>query len=490
MNRLLVIKIMGAVMLIEAAFLVLPLIVALLCGEGDWIWFLVTIIPCAAAGALLYFLIRPSNNRVHASEGFFVVALAWVLLSAIAAVPLFISGSIPDFLNAMFETVSGFTTSGCTAIDDVEALSNSMLFWRSLTHWIGGMGILVFMLAISPIAGAGSAIHILRAESPGPVTEKISPKISTTAKYLYVIYLGLTLLEMISLTISGMSVLHSSMISFGTMATGGFSYLNTSAAAFTSAQQTIITVFMVLAGVNFSLFFLIITGKGLAVFRNEELRWYLVFYFALVAVISVNLIMNNTMGSARETIHKVFFMVASLLTTTGFSVCSVDGWPAFSRNLIMLFMFMGACAGSTAGGIKISRVIIEGKSIKNGLRRLIHPRKVSIVRFNGKDVGVDVVRGVAFYFGLFAVLFAASMAIVSIDPLCDFTTAFSAVNTTINNNGIGFGAAGGSFSVFKWYSKVVFILDMLIGRLEIFPMIMLFHLSIWRGTIIKHRKTY
>ena len=462
--------------MIEGVMLLLPMGIAFIFGEKDYIWFIITAVPSMGVGALMYFLVRPEKKNMHAVDGFLTVAFAWIVMSAVAAVPFVISGTIPNFIDALFETVSGFTTTGCTALTDVEALSQSMLFWRSFTNWVGGMGILVFMLAISPVAGGGSAMHMLRAESPGPVTEKISPKISTTAKYLYLIYIGFTVIEIIALSISGMSVFHSSLISFATMATGGFSYLNTSIAAMTYAQQSIITVFMVLAGVNFSLYYLVLTGKGIAALKNEEFRWYLILYFGSVAVITLNVCLSVTgqFHSVGETIHYVLFTMASVITTTGFSVCDINGWPWFAKNLIMLIMFFGACAGSTAGGIKLSRIIIALKHVKNRIVNLFHPRSVGIVRFGGKDVGEDVIKSVSFYILLFVVLFAVSMVIVSFDPLCDFTTAFSAVDTTISNNGIGLGAAGGSFSVFSWYSKIVFIIDMLIGRLEIFPIVVFF----------------
>ena len=459
-------------MMIEAALLVIPLIVALIYKESDWKFFLYTLVGSALVGFALY-SIRCEKKTLHAQDGYLTVGLAWVVLSAIAAVPLCVSGYIPNYLNAIFETVSGFTTSGVTIMDDVEILSYSMQFWRIFTHWIGGMGILVFMLAISPVAGGGSAIHILRAESPGPTTEKISPKISTTARYLYLIYIIISALQVICLKISGISLYHSFLIAFGTMATGGFSYANASMAMLTMAQRNIVTVFMIVAGVNFSLYFLIATGKIKAALKNEELIWYLAIYVVVCVAITISVYSASNYATLGDAIHNVTFMVASCITTTGYSCTDLGVWPWFAKHLVLLIMFFGSCAGSTGGGIKVSRIAIMLKSIKDSLHNIIHPRSVSKVRFNGKELSADVIRGVRFYICLFVTIFSISMIVVCIDPKGDFLTAFSAVDTTINNNGIGFAGANGPFSGFAWYSKIVFILDMLIGRLEIFPIMIL-----------------
>ena len=472
MNKRLILKVIGFILLVEGALLLIPMCVAFIYGEADWTYFLVTGAASAAVGAIL-FTIKCKKKTMYALEGYLVVALAWLVLSAVAAVPFVVSGYIPNYLDAIFETVSGFTTTGVTIMPDVEILSHSMQFWRIFTHWIGGMGILVFILAISPVAGGGSAIHMLRAESPGPTTEKISPKISTTAKYLYLIYIALTALEIAALVISGVSLYHAALIAFGTMGTGGFSYANASMAMLTFAQRNIITVFMILAGVNFSMYFLLITGKLKAVLKNEELRWYLIIYAGLCVLMTVSVSISHVFGGLGESIHYVTFQVASLITTTGYSACNMDIWPWFAKNLALLFMFIGASAGSTAGGLKVSRIIIGLKSLRDGLHGIIHPRSVSKVRYNGREAGTDIIKSVRFYIVLFVALFSASLLVICIDPKADFTTAFSAVDTTISNNGIAFGAANGPFAGFAWYSKVVFIIDMLIGRLEIFPILVL-----------------
>ena len=472
MNRKLILKVIGMIMMIEAALLVVPLLIALFYKESDWKYFLFTLIGSGVTGFVLY-SIRNKKRTLHAQDGYLTVGLAWVVLSAVAAIPLCVSGYIPSFLDAMFETVSGFTTSGVTIMDDVEILSYSMQFWRIMTHWVGGMGILVFMLAISPVAGGGSAIHMLRAESPGPTTEKISPRISTTARYLYLIYIILTVVQVICLMITGLSAYHSTLIAFGTMATGGFSYSNASLAMLTVGQRNIVTVFMLLAGVNFSLYFLAVTGKIKDAIKNEELLWYAGIYVIGCTAMTISVCVRSVYATVGEAIHRVTFTMAALITTTGYSCTNVDLWPWFAKHLILLFMFAGACAGSTAGGIKISRIGIMLKSLRDSLHNLIHPRSVSKVRFNYREVPQETIRSIRFYFCLFIIIYAVSMVIVSLDPKGDFITAFAAVDTTIGNNGIGLEGANGPFSGFAWYSKVVFIIDMLIGRLEIFPIIIL-----------------
>ncbi len=473
MNARLIFKIIGLILLIAAAFMIFPLVVAFISGEEEWKDFLITIAGCVPAGLALY-LPKTRKKTFHATDGFVAVALVWIVLSAVSALPFFLSGYIPNYLDAFFEAASGLTTTGCTIVDDIEIFPNSLLFWRALTQWIGGMGILVFMLSISQVVAGGGAIFLLRAESPGPTTEKISPKISVTARYLYLIYIGLTGAEIIALIISGLSAFKSIMISFCTMATGGFSYMNSSLAALTSAQQNIVTVFMLLAGINFSLYFLVLTGKALRAVKNEELWWYLSIVAGSIALLSVSTYTGGNFSSVGEAIRTSAFTTASVITTTGFSITNVDAFPWFSKALIMLIMFIGGCAGSTAGGLKVSRISLILKSIRNSLRKLTHPRAVYNTRYNGKDQSENLIRSVFFYVNLFMVIFVISVLIVSADQECDLVTAFSAVNTTINNNGVALGGANGSLSGFAWYSKVVFIIDMLIGRLEIFPIMVLF----------------
>ena len=474
MNKKLILKNVGLVMLIEAALMVLPLIVALIYGEDDWIWFLITIVPLGGIGFILKSL-KIKRKQLYAKDGYIITGLAWIVMSLAGAVPFTISGTIPNYLNALFETVSGFTTSGVTALTDIESVSYSMLFWRSFTHWIGGMGILVFMLALVNAKDNGSGLFIMKAESPGPEVEKVVPKLRQTAKYLYYVYGAFTVLEVICLVITGLPVYNSFIVAFGTMATGGFSYSSQSLALLTWTQQNIVTVFMFLAGVNFTLYLLVIFKKPLKALKNEEFLCYAGIYVLTVVLIATNVYTSGTYETVRESIHYTAFTVASVITTTGFSITNTGAFPLFSKTIIMTIMFIGACAGSTAGGVKVSRTVIMIKSVRRHLRQIIHPRSVETVRYEGRELSKQTEYGVLFYMCLFILLFFGSLVIVSLDPAMDgdFLTAFSAVNTTINNNGVAFGAASGSFSVFKWYSKVVFIIDMLLGRLELLPIIVL-----------------
>ena len=460
-------------MLVTGAFMVLPMIIAWTYEEPDWIWFLITIAGLAAIGVPL-FLLKTDNSRFFSRDGFLIVALAWIVMGLAGAVPFCISGLIPDYINAVFESVSGFTTSGISILTDVEAASHSMLFWRSLTHWIGGMGVLVFVLALMPVAG-GSSMYIMRAEAPGPTTDKVVPKISQTAKFLYLAYLLLTLAEVIALTIAQLPVFESFIISFGTLATGGFSFLNTSLATLTSAQQIITIVFMYLAGINFSLFFLVVTKRTKKALADTEFIWYTIIMVASVLLITANLyISGHQFATFGETLKQSAFAGVSAMTSTGFAAFDYNKWPLFSQGLMILLMFVGGCAGSTGGGLKVSRVVVLFKSLRLYIKKKIHPRSVNVTFFNKKVVGEDVIRDILIYFGAFIVVFAISMVIVSTEDSMDFGTAFASVTTAINNNGIEFhnpGAAG--FANYAWWSRITFIIDMLIGRLEIFPILVL-----------------
>ena len=475
MNKKLIINIIGLVIMIEAALMVLPLIVALIYGEDDWIWFLITGVPLAGLGFLCR-KIKAQKKQLFSRDGYIVTGLAWVVMSLAGAVPFTISGEIPNYLDAVFETVSGFTTTGCTVLTDIEAMSRSMLFWRSLTHWIGGMGILVFMLAIVNASEGGSAMFIMKAESPGPEVDKVVPKLRQSAMYLYYVYAALTVIEVICLMAAGLPLYNSFIVAFGTMATGGFSYSSQSLAMLTFAQQNIVTVFMFLAGTNFALFILVLTGKPLKALKNEEFLNYFGIYVISCVLIAANVFTQGNFETLREAVHYTAFMVASVMTTTGFSVTDANLFPLFSKTVILIIMFIGASSGSTAGGLKVSRCVIMVKSVKRHLKMIMHPRSVESVRFSGKNVSKQTEHGILFYICLFFLLFFGSLFIVSLDPAMegDFLTAFSGVSTTINNNGIAFGASSGSFSVFAWYSKVVFIIDMLVGRLEILPIVVLF----------------
>lgn len=474
MNKRLVIKILGLILLIEAAFMLIPMMIGLICGENDWKYFLFTLGCSALVGAAMM-QVKLKTKIMYARDGLVIVGASWVLLSLVGAVPYFISGLIPDYINAFFESVSGFTTSGISVIADVEAASNAMLMWRSLTHWIGGMGVLVFMLAISPVVG-GASMHLMRAEAPGPVTEKIRPRISQTAKWLYAMYFVLTGCEILALSIAGMSVFHSTLIAFGTLATGGFAFLNSSLATFTVAQQVIVEVFMVMAGVNFSLYFLVITGKIKKVFRDVELRWYLAVIAMVAILVSINVhLVSGCYATLGEAIHQSCFAVISAITSTGFNTFDYNLWPGFSKTLIVLIMFVGGCAGSTAGGIKVSRFVLMFKSLRRNVRSVIYPKRIGFTKYNGKTVPDQVIRSTMVYFMLVILITVFSMIIVSLEPEMDISTAFASVATTLNNNGIEIkNSAVAGFANYHWWSRLVYIIDMLIGRLEVFPIMVLF----------------
>ena len=461
-------------MLVTGAFMLLPVIIAFIYGERDWIYFLITIAALVVIGVPLM-LIKPEKKNFFSKDGFVIVALAWIVMGLAGAVPFCISGLIPDYLNALFESVSGFTTSGISILPDIEAASHAMLFWRSLTHWVGGMGVLVFVLALLPVAG-GASMYIMRAEAPGPTTDKVVPKITQTAKFLYVAYIVLTLIEVIALVIAKLPVFESFIISFGTLATGGFSFLNSSLATFTVAQQIIVIVFMYLAGINFSLFFLVVTGRTKKALADAEFLWYTLIMTAGIVLITVNVyFFGQHYETFGETLLHSAFGGVSAMTSTGFVAYDYNQWPLFSQGLMILLMFVGGCAGSTGGGLKVSRVVLACKSARLYLREKRHPRSVNVIKFNKKEVGEDVMKGILIYFLIFAIIYVVSMFIISTEDSMDFGTAFASVCTAINNNGIEFhnpGAAG--FGNYAWWSRLVFIIDMLIGRLEIFLILILF----------------
>ena len=474
MNKRLVVKIIGLILIIEAVFMLMPLIIALVSKEEDWKYFFITLFASGLAGAG-FFSIRVKSRNMYAREGIFIVGIAWVIMSVIGAIPYFISGFIPDFMNALFESVSGFTTSGITVVADVETASHAMLFWRSLTHWIGGMGVLVFMLAISPVVG-GASMHLMRAEAPGPVTEKIRPRISETAKWLYAMYFVLTGAEIIALSVSGMTVFHAALISFGTLATGGFSYLNTSLAAVTPVQQVIVIVFMVLAGLNFSLYFLVITGKVKKALKDIEMHWYLIIMGVAALLIFMNVHFTwQQFDSLGEAVRQSVFAVVSAMTSSGFAACDYNLWPAFSQVILLILMFVGGCSGSTGGGIKVCRFVLMFKGLRGRIRESVNPKGTYFVKYNGKMVPDGIVRSCSLYFVLAMMILIFSMIIVSLEPGMDIGTALSSVATTLNNNGIELkNAQIGGFATFSWWARLVYIIDMLIGRLEIFPIVALF----------------
>ena len=479
MNYRLVFRVTGLILLIEAALLLLPCGIALIYRENDVFCFLQPLIISIAAGLPLS-RIPVKQKAMFAREGFVIVALSWVLFSLIGCLPFIISGAIPSFVDAFFETVSGFTTTGASILTDVESLSYSLKFWRCFTNWIGGMGILVFMLALTPLTG-GSSVHILRAESTGPTVEKMTPKLSTTAKRLYFIYVGITLLQIVLLAFD-MPLFDAVVNSLATAGTGGFSIFNDSIGHYSAYSQVIIGIFMYLFGINFSLYYLAIIGKPIQSLKNEELRVFGALVLFSVSVITGDLMLHGVFDSFGETLRHSFFQVGTIISTTGFATTDFNLWPEFSKALMVLLMFFGSCAGSTAGGMKISRIIIAFKAVLHDLHALIHPRSVKSVRLNGKVVSEDVVNRTVKFLLCYLMLFAVSVLVVSLDGK-SFTTNFTAVAATLNNIGPGLDVVGptGNFSSFSVLSKIVLTLDMLIGRLEVFPMLILLSPRTWKG---------
>lgn len=460
-----------------SAFLLLPCLVSLIYREETGIYFFIMAVLTFICGKIITHK-KPEKGHFYAKEGFVSVALSWVILSILGAVPLWASGEIPHFIDALFEIVSGFTTTGASVVPNVEVLSHTALFWRSFSHWIGGMGVLVFMMAILPMAGADN-MHLLRAESPGPIVSKLVPRMRKTAGILYLIYLGLTILQSILLLISGMPLFESICMSLGTAGTGGFGLVADSAASYTAVQQIIITVFMVLFGVNFSFYYLILMKKGKEALNMEEVKWYFAIFGIASVLIAIDLTKN--VSELLHNLNLATFQVASVMTTTGFATADFNLWPTFSKNILVMLMFVGACAGSTGGGIKVSRFIIYAKTAVKEISHLIHPRSVKVVKMDDKTVSDETIRTTHMYLIIYMFIFVASLFLLSLDKY-DMVTNFTAVAATINNIGPGLEAVGpmGGYGGFSVLSKMVMILDMLIGRLEIFPMLILFYPGVWK----------
>lgn len=477
MNYKIILHTLGWVLNIEAAAMLLPLICAAAYGEPYIPLFAICIALCLFFGIILTAR-SPKKKTMYAREGFIAVALSWIVLSIFGALPFYFSGFIPNFVDALFETVSGFTTTGASILTDVEALPKCLIFWRSFTHWIGGMGVLVFLVAILPLAG-GNNLYLIKAESPGPSVSKLVPKVRSTAKILYEMYLALTLIMIILMLFGGLNMFDALTLSFGTAGTGGFAILNSGCADYTPYVQVVITVFMILFGIDFSLYYLLLLRKFREVIRSDELRTYLGIVFASIAVITFNC--RGLFGSISEALRHAAFQVGSIITTTGYATTDFDKWPELSKTILVMLMFVGACAGSTGGGIKVSRIIILVKSIFKELVTAVHPNSTRKISLNGRPVEHEVVRIVNVYMAAYIMIFVASLLIISLNNF-NFTTNFTAVAATLNNIGPGLDAVGPTqnFSAFSQLSKVIFIADMLIGRLEIFPLLVLFSPSIWQ----------
>ncbi len=479
MNYKMIFKMLGRVSGIEAALMVIPMLVAL--GYGESIKGFAVGIGIAVAVCLIFAIAtRRCNGKIFSKEGLTSVALCWVLISLVGAIPFTVDGAIPNYIDAVFETVSGFTTTGSSILTDVEALGKGMLFWRSFTHWIGGMGILVFMMAVVPMSKEYS-MHIMRAEVPGPEAGKLTPKIQRSSLILYLIYVFLTVVEVIILVACKMPLFDALLHSFGTAGTGGFGIKNASVGAYANpAAEVVIAVFMFLFGINFNLYFYLLMRKIRTALFNEELWWYIGIVAFSTLSIAYNL--RTVYPKAADCLRYSFFQVSSIISTTGYSTANFDLWPEYSKTLIAFLIFVGACAGSTAGGIKVSRLMILFKSSIAEFRHMLHPRSYNVIRVNGKNVSKETLHNVLVFFSLYIMIFAASCVVIGAVDGFDFVTTFTGVATCISNVGPGLSLVGpmGNFSIFSPVSKILLSICMLMGRLEIFPIVVLFYPITWK----------
>ena len=477
MNRKMILHILGKMMGVEGLLLLIPALVGLIYQEKCAVYFVIT----AAVLAVIFLLTgrkKPENTMLYGKDGLLIVSSAWILWSLFGALPFFLSGSIPNYMDAFFETVSGFTTTGSTILKNVEVLPQCMTFWRSLTHWVGGMGVLVFVMVLTNL-DKQSSIHLMRAEVPGPEKDKLVPKSRTTAQILYGMYFILTAIQVVLLLLGGMNLFDSLIHAFGTAGTGGFSNYADSVGHFNSAYlDGVISVFMILFGINFNLYFFLAVREFKLVFKNEELRAYLLIISGAVVMIMINI--YPIYGSVAEAFRYSAFQVASIITTTGYATADYMLWPEFSRCVLVALMIIGACASSTGGGIKVSRLLISLKSIYKEIKQMLHPKSVNVVKLNKKKLGEDTIRNVYVYLLAYITLAIVSVLIVSLDNF-DFETTVGSVITALGNVGPGLGMTGpvGSFADYSLLAKFVFCLDMLAGRLEIFPFLMLFS-YVWR----------
>lgn len=480
MNNAMIRYTLATLLKVEGALLLLPWLIATIYQEREGLVYL-----CLALGGMILGHIfsrkKPDNTVIYLKEGCISTALGWIVLSFFGCLPFLLTGEIPNFTNAMFETVSGFTTTGSSILSDVETLSHATMFWRSFTHWIGGMGVLVFLLAIIPMSG-GSNINLMRAESPGPSVGKLVPKLIHTARILYIIYFGLTILQIILLVLGKMPVFEAICTAVGTAGTGGFGIKNDSLAGYSPYIQWVVTIFMIIFGVNFNAYYFLLLGKIKKAFSMEEVRAYFLIILAAISIIVVN-ILDMSKGFFDALTHAAF-QVASIITTTGYATADFDLWPQTSRILLVLLMFCGACAGSTGGGIKVSRIVIAFKSVLQEIHSYLHPKSVKKIKFDGKSVDSGLIHSINVYLVTFIFLFVTSILLLSIEGK-DLITNFTAITATLNNIGPGLSLVGPTcnFGHFTDFSKWVLIFDMLAGRLELFPLLLLFHPAIWRESI-------
>ncbi|MBR6527464.1 MAG: TrkH family potassium uptake protein [Lachnospiraceae bacterium] len=477
MNYSIIRYILCWVLQVIGALMALPCVTAVIYREKSGWAFAIVMVLCMLLGGIGK-RIKPKSQVFYAREGFVTVAFCWILISIVGAIPFTLSGEIPSYVDALFETISGFTTTGASILSEVEPLSHCCLIWRSFTHWVGGMGVLVFLLTVLPATG-GYNMHLMRAESPGFSVEKLVPRITESARILYGIYIAMTVVQMVLLLLAGMPVFDTLCLSFGTAGTGGFGILNDSIASYTVLQQGIITVFMILFGINFNVYYLFLVRRPKDALKCEEMRFYLLIIASAILMIAINT--REYYATWGTSIHHAAFQVGSIITTTGYSTVDFNLWPQFSKTILVLLMFCGACAGSTGGGMKVSRIVVLFKTIRNELRLSMHPRRVHLVRFEGRPLEKAVVHNIERFFAAYILLFAASFLILSLENL-DFASCFTAVSATLNNIGPGLEAVGpmANFGHLSHLSKFVLMFDMLAGRLEVFPMLVLLMPSTWK----------
>ncbi len=484
MNTSIVRYILGYVLKIEAALMLPAFFVGLIYHEETAVTYLIVSFLCLLLGAI-FTVSKPKSSLFYLKEGCVVTALSWIVMSLMGCLPFVLTGEIPHFVDAFFETVSGFTTTGASILNDVEHLSHATLFWRSFTHWIGGMGVLVFLLAIIPLTG-GSNINLMKAESPGPSVGKLVPKIKSSAQILYMIYIGLTLLELVLLLCGRMPVFDAICLTFGTAGTGGFGVLNDSVASYTAYQQWVITIFMILFGVNFNFYYFFLHRKFHKAAAIEEVWWYLAIILVSGGVIFTQI--YQSIPTAEGAARQAFFQVASIITTTGYSTANFDTWNTLCKLILVTLMFVGACAGSTGGGLKVSRIIIMIKSFVKEIGSYLHPKSVKKIKVDGESLDHDVLRSTNVYLITYIMVYMVSLFLISFEN-ADLVTTFTAVVATLNNIGPGLGLVGPAqnFAHLGDFTKVVLTFDMLVGRLELFPMIILFTPGIWRDLIVAKR---
>ena len=485
MNMKSVSYILGWVLNIEAALMSLPLVTSLIYGEGEGWAFAIVMAICGGIGFLLTHK-RPNNPNFRAREGFVTTALSWIAMSLFGCLPFYFTGEIPRFIDALFETVSGFTTTGASILSDVETMSRCCMLWRCFTHWIGGMGVLVFLLAVLPLVG-GSNMHLMKAESPGPEVGKLVPKVRYTARILYLLYIVLTVVQFLLLILGGMVPFEAICTAFGTAGTGGFGFRNDSFASFSPYIQWNVTIFMIIFGVNFNVYFLVYMKKIAQALRCEEMRWY--FAIILTATLIIFSSIYDPALGVEPSLRQAAFQVATIITTTGFATVDFDLWPLLPKLVLVLLMFIGACAGSTGGGLKVSRWVMSGKALGGYVASVLHPRGVRKVRFEDKDVDSSTLHAIFVYFMGVFFIFTASMLVLALENM-DMTSTFTAVAATFNNIGPGLNLVGPTcnFGFLSDLSKAVLIFDMLAGRLEVFPMLLLLYPPLWKETYREHKR--